>query len=365
MRDNAMFTAKQYHTLYQRSIDEPERFWEEQAHHYINWMTPWNRVLSGDFKSNHVQWFEGATLNVCENCIDRHLPHRANQTAIIWEGDEPNVSKKISYAQLHESVCRLANGLKSLGVKKGDHICIYMPMIPEAVITMLACARMGAVHSVVFAGFSAESLKNRIQDAACSMVITADANVRGGKTIPLKTNVDRIIDACHSVQKTIVVNAAKQDIKMGSNDIWYHDLIANQSTNAPCEPMLAADPLFILYTSGSTGKPKGIVHGQGGYLLYATMTFQLVFNYQENDVYWCTADIGWITGHSYLVYGPLSSGATTLLFAGTPMHPTPSRCWEIIDKHQVNIFYTAPTAIRTLMREGDQFVKQCSRASLK
>lgn len=361
----ALISSSQCEKMYQQSIDNPENFWAEQADKYISWDKKWDKVLSGDFEHHNVQWFSGGTLNVCANCLDRHLPERADQPAIIWEGDEPSQSKVFTYQQLHEQVCRFANGLKSLGVSKGDRICIYMPMIPEAAIAMLACARIGAIHSVVFAGFSPESLKNRIQNAKCSVVITADANQRGGKTIPVKKNVDEIMDDCDSVEKVIVVNYLDKKVKMNKKDVWYHELMAKASKDCPVEIMEATEPLFILYTSGSTGKPKGILHGQGGYLLYATMTFQLIFNYQKDDIYWCTADIGWITGHSYLVYGPLASGATTLMFAGVPTHPTPSRFWEVVDKHNVNIFYTAPTAIRTLMREGDEAVNKTSRESLK
>ena len=361
----ALISQAQYQKVYQRSIENPEEFWAEQAKKYITWTQNWKQVLSGDFSHNNVRWFAGATLNVCANCLDRHLPKRANQAAIIWEGDEPSESKVLTYSQLYEQVCRFANGLKTLGVVKGNRVCIYMPMIPEAVIAMLACARIGAIHSVVFAGFSAESLKNRIQDAQCSIVVTADVNRRGGKIIPLKENVDEIISECPSIKKVIVVKYSNHPIALKNHDIWFHDLIAKESVNCLVEEMEATDPLFILYTSGSTGKPKGILHGQGGYLLYATMTFQLIFNYQEGDIYWCTADIGWVTGHSYIVYGPLASGATTLMFAGVPTYPTPSRFWEVVDKHKVNIFYTAPTAIRALMREGDEPVKKTSRRSLK
>lgn len=358
-------SASQYAQMYQRSVQQPEEFWAEQAEIYLTWIQRWNRVLSGDFSHHNVTWFSGAKLNVCENCVDRHLPEKATQAAIIWEGDDPAQTRVLTYQELHEQICCFANGLKSLGVKKGDRVCIYLPMIPEAAITMLACARIGAIHSVVFAGFSPESLKNRIQDAECKIVITADSNLRGGKQIPLKANVDEIIEACTTVEKIIVVNYSGQPIPMNDRDIWYHDLVAHVSSECPAEPMEATEPLFILYTSGSTGRPKGILHGQGGYLLYVTMSFQLVFNYQAGDIYWCTADIGWITGHSYLVYGPLASGATTLMFASVPTYPTPSRFWEVVDKHQVNIFYTAPTAIRALMREGEDAVKCTSRKSLK
>ncbi len=355
----------QYQKMYQYSLEDPQGFWAEQAEKYITWMEKWKTVLTGDLSNNNVRWFSGATLNVCVNCLDRHLPQRANQTAIIWEGDDPSQSVSISYQELFERVCQFANGLKEIGVKKGDRVCIYMPMIPEAAMAMLACARIGAVHSVVFAGFSAESVKNRILDAECSVVITADNNLRGGKTIPLKTNIDKIYPDCPSLEHVIVVKYTQQDIEMSEHDIWYSDLVAAQAKTCTAVAMEATEPLFILYTSGSTGKPKGILHGQGGYLLFATMSFQLIFNYQEGDIYWSSADIGWITGHSYLVYGPLANGATTLMFAGVPNYPSYSRFWNVIDKHKVNIFYTAPTAIRALMREGDQPVKQTSRKSLK
>lgn len=361
----ASLSAEQYQDMYQKSLQDPEGFWAEQADKYITWMQPWNQVLSGDFSNNNVSWFSGAKLNVCANCLDRHLPQRAKQPAIIWEGDEPTESRSLSYQELFEQVCRFANGLKSIGVRKGDRVCIYMPMIPEAAIAMLACARIGAIHSVVFAGFSPHSLQKRIQDAECSLVITADANRRGGKTIPLKANVDEIIAKCTSVKNVIVVRYTEYELKMQNNDIWYHDLVSEQTIDCPPEPMQASDPLFILYTSGSTGQPKGILHGQGGYILFATMTFQLVFNYKAGDIYWCTADVGWITGHSYIVYGPLASGATSLMFAGNPTYPSPARFWQVIDKHQVNIFYTAPTAIRALMREDDSLVQNTSRKSLK
>lgn len=362
---NRIETEEQYHEMHKRSLQDPEGFWAQQAEQYLTWHRPWKQVVSNFSFDESALWFSGAQLNVCYNCLDRHLPDRSKQTAIIWEGDDPLESRYISYQLLYESVCRFANGLKKLNIKKGDRVCIYMPMIPEAAMAMLACARIGAIHSVVFAGFSPEALKNRVNDANCSLIITANFNRRGGKTIPLKSHVDEIIKDCPSVKYSVVVENIDESVAMYEHDIWYHDLIADVDADCPIETMEANDPLFILYTSGSTGKPKGILHGQAGYLLYATMTFQYVFNYQEGDIYWCTADVGWITGHSYIVYGPLASGATTLMFAGVPSYPTPSRFWKIIDKHKVNIFYTAPTAIRALMREGDDYVNKTSRDSLK
>lgn len=362
---DALIDEKQYETMYQLSIQAPERFWAMQAKKYLTWFRDWDTVLSGSFAENNVRWFSGARLNVCYNCVDRHLPQLANQAAIIWQGDEPDQSRIITYDELHAEVCRLANGLKELGLKKGDRVCIYLPMLPEAAIAMLACARIGVVHSVVFAGFSPTALKNRIVDAACSAIITADINRRGGKIIPLKANVDAIIAECPTIQKVIVLNTTGQNVRLNQYEIDYHTLVKAQSCECAIEEMEASDPLFILYTSGSTGKPKGILHGQAGYLLYVTMTFQLIFNYQPKEVYWSTADVGWITGHSYIVYGPLASGATTLIFAGMPTYPTPSRYWEIIDKHRVNIFYTAPTAIRALMALGEQPVQSTRRDSLR
>ncbi len=363
--DHALMTKENYDQLYQQSITDPETFWATQAEKYLHWDRKWDNVLTGSFLNADVEWFTGAKLNVCYNCIDRHLPHAKDKIAIIWEGDEPNQARTLTYQELYQQVCRFANGLKSLGVKQGDRVAIYLPMIPEAAIAMLACARIGAIHSVVFAGFSAEALKDRIQDAHCSIVITADANQRGGKILPLKTNLDEIISDCDSVKHVVVVNYLNQSIIKNPHDIDYHELVSHQSLDCSPVSMSATDPLFILYTSGSTGKPKGILHGQGGYLLQAAMTFKLVFNYLENEIFWCTADIGWITGHTYLIYGPLANAATTLMFAGIPTYPTTTRYWEIIDKHQVNIFYTAPTVIRTLMREGDAWVKNSKRTSLR
>lgn len=364
--EQANLTFQQYQEMYQRSLTDPEAFWSEQATQFIHWLKPWDKVVSGNLQQGNVRWFVGGQLNASENCLDRHLPHRAEQIALIWQGDNPNEIKKITYAELHQSVCRFANVLKRYDVQKGDRVAIYLPMIPEAAIAMLACARIGAIHSVVFAGFSSHALQDRILDANCRIVITADEGVRGGKHIPLKVNVDAAVANCPKVKTVIVVQRTGNAIPWQQDrDVGYHEAL--QSVDANCLPvaMQAEDPLFILYTSGSTGKPKGVLHGTGGYLVYAAMTFHYVFNYHEGEIYWCTADVGWITGHTYSVYGPLANGATTLIFEGVPSYPSAARFWQIIDQHHVNIFYTAPTAIRALMREGDAFVKQASRKSLK
>ncbi|MBU2707758.1 acetate--CoA ligase [Zooshikella marina] len=362
----AYITEQNYQELYQESINNPDAFWAEQAKVHLHWFSPWEKVYQGDFAQGDVAWFVGGKLNVTYNCIDRHLPTKANQTAIIWEADEPGQSLIITYQMLHDHVCRMANVLKERGVKKGDRVCIYMPMIPEAAYAMLACARIGAIHSVVFGGFSPESLKERILDADCSVVITADEGVRGGKFIPLKQNTDAALEHCPDVHSVIVIKRNGGNIawKVG-RDIWYHELAAKVASSCPPETMDAEDPLFILYTSGSTGKPKGVLHTTGGYLLQATMSFKYIFDYQPGEVYWCTADVGWVTGHSYIIYGPLANGATTLMFEGVPTYPTPARCWEVVDKHNVNIFYTAPTAIRALMAQGREFVSNTSRKSLR
>ncbi len=355
-----------YERLYQRSIEDPESFWADQATQFLHWQQPWEELCAADMPNGRISWFRGGKLNASVNCIDRHLPTRAQQTAIIWEGDEPDRQLHISYQQLHDEVGRLANGLRSRGVKKGDRVCIYMPMIPQAAYAMLACARIGAMHSVVFGGFSPHSLRDRILDADCQVLITADQGMRGGRVVPLKANADQALADCPNVHSVICYRHTGADVSWNNTrDIWYQDLVAAQPTKAAPEWMDAEDPLFILYTSGSTGKPKGVQHSTGGYLLQAAMTHQYIFDYQDGDIYWCTADVGWITGHSYIVYGPLTNGATTLMFEGVPTYPDASRCWQIVDKHQVNIFYTAPTAIRQLMAQGDEFVARTQRNSLR
>ena len=355
----------QYDAMYKQSIEEPDVFWSKQAEDFLEWTKPWNQVSQTDMQQGRIAWFNGGELNVCTNCIDRHLPTRANQTAIIWEGDEITDDAHITYQQLYERVCQLANGLRQRGVKKGDRVCIYMPMIPEAAYAMLACARIGAIHSVVFGGFSPQSLQDRILDSDCQTVITADEGVRGGRIVPLKENVDEALSRCPNVRSVITVKRTGNDVTWNpSRDVWYDELTASQPTTAEAEIMGAEDPLFVLYTSGSTGKPKGVQHSSAGYLLHAAMSHKYVFDYQDGDIYWCTADVGWITGHSYIVYGPLANGATTLMFEGIPTYPDASRCWQVIDKHQVNVFYTAPTALRQLMAQGDEFVTNSSRASL-
>ena len=360
-----LINAESYQSMYDYSISNPDEFWAEQADKFIDWEKKWERVSDVDFSKGKIVWFEGATLNVSYNCLDRHLPERADQVAIIWEGDDPNSSESITYKELHEKVCKFANGMKDLGVVKGDRICLYMPMIVEATVAMLACARLGAIHSVVFGGFSPDALRDRILDSECKLVITSDEGVRGGKSIPLKANVDIATKECGCVEHIVVVEKTGGEVTWGDRDVWYHELIENASTDFPCEMFDAETPLFILYTSGSTGKPKGVLHTSGGYLLYAAMTHKYTFDYQEGDIYWCTADVGWVTGHSYIVYGPLANGATTLMFEGIPNYPDASRFWQVIDKHKVNIFYTAPTAIRALMGAGNEHVQKTSRASLK
>ena len=362
----AHINEAQYLEMYQRSVEDPDGFWAEQAEAFISWVKPWDTVSSFDFETAEIRWFEGARLNATYNCLDRHLDKRGDQTAIIWEGDDPAEDKRVTYRELFEEVCRFANVLKSEGVKKGDRVSIYMPMVPEAAVAMLACARIGAVHSVVFGGFSPDSLKDRILDSDCCAVITADEGLRGGRTVPLKANTDKALESCPGVKTVIVVKRTGGEIEWTEGrDHWYHEALAEANPECPPESMDAEDPLFILYTSGSTGKPKGVLHTTGGYLLHAAITHKYVFDYHDGDVFWCTADVGWVTGHTYIVYGPLANGAITLMFEGVPTFPDAGRMWQVVDKHQVNIFYTAPTALRALMGQGDDFVKSSSRASLR
>ena len=366
LRTGSHIDDARYVELYEQSIADPDAFWSDRAREFVDWYSEWTEVSSHDFPAGRVSWFEGATLNASVNCIDRHLPERADQVAIIWEGDEPDVQGSITYRQLSDAVCRLANALASRGVAKGDRVCIYMPMIPEAAYAMLACARIGAIHSVVFGGFSPQSLKDRILDSDCRTLITADEGVRGGRTVPLKENAEVALADCPNVHTVLTVRRTGADVSWSEGrDVWYHDLVDGQSTSFEPAVMDAEDPLFILYTSGSTGKPKGVQHSTGGYLLHAAMTHKYVFDYHDGDIYWCTADVGWVTGHSYIVYGPLANGATTLMFEGVPTYPDASRCWRIVDKHRVNIFYTAPTAIRQLMGQGNEYVTCTSRTSLR
>ena len=364
---NALIDNSGYQAMYDASIADPDAFWAEHGKR-IDWIKPYSQVsdVSYDKADLHISWFGDGTLNAAANCLDRHLAGRGDQTAIIWEGDDPADSRHISYAELHEEVCKFANVLKAEGAKKGDRITIYMPMIPEATVAMLACARIGAVHSVVFGGFSPDALAGRIQDCDSNMVITADEGLRGGRPVPLKANTDAALESCPDCNKVIVVRRTGGDIGwVDGRDVWYHEAMADASADCPPEEMNAEDPMFILYTSGSTGKPKGVLHTTGGYMVYASMTHQYVFDYKDGDVYWCTADVGWVTGHSYIVYGPLANGATTLMFEGVPTWPDSSRFWQVVEKHKVSIFYTAPTAIRALMREGDAPVTGCDRSSLR
>ncbi len=368
LAEHAYINEEKYLQMYQQSVEDPAGFWSEQAEKFLSWYKPWDTALDWSFDASdlHIKWFEGGKLNVSYNCIDRHLPDHADKVAIIWEGDELDTDSKITFRELHEHVSRLANVLKSRGVKKGDRVCIYMPMIPEAGYAMLACTRIGAVHSVVFGGFSPESLKDRILDSDCQVVITADQGVRGGKTVPLKINTDKALDSCPNVHTVLTVRHTGADINwQAGRDVWYHEMMTDASTDCPPEQMDAEDPLFILYTSGSTGKPKGVLHTTGGYLLYAAITTRYTFDLHDDDIFWCTADVGWVTGHSYLLYGPLANGLTTVFFEGVPSYPDASRFWKSVDKHKVTVFYTAPTAIRALMREGDEPVKQTSRKSLR
>jgi len=363
----ANVSSDQYAQMYQQSIDDPEGFWSEQAENYISWFKPWDAVSNWSFGEDvYIKWFEGAELNVSYNCLDRHLESRGDQVAIIWEGDDPSEDRKITYAQLHEEVCKFSNVLKSRGVKKGDCVSIYMPMVPEAAVAMLACTRIGAMHSVVFGGFSSDALRDRILDSDCKIVITADQSVRGGSKVPLKANADTAVSECPHVHTMLVIKRGGEPVEwQEGRDVWYHEAMAQASADCEPEVMGAEDPLFILYTSGSTGKPKGVLHSTAGYLLQAAMTHKLVFDYKDGEIYWCTADVGWVTGHTYIVYGPLANGATTLMFEGIPTYPDTSRFWQVCDKHNVSIFYTAPTAIRALMGAGDELVKKTSRASLR
>ena len=364
----ANVNAEQYKEMYERSINDPDGFWAEQAEKYISWFKPWDKVSDYSFDQNHlhINWFTGAKLNVSHNCIDRHLETRGDQVAIIWEGDSPDEERKITYRELHEEVSKFANVLKSQGVKKGDRVCLYLPMIPEAAFAMLACSRIGAIHSIVFGGFSPDALRSRVQDSDCKVVITSDQSMRGGRRVPLKSNADIALAECDSVTSCIVVKRGGDPVEWTEGrDVWYHEAMADASADCPPEEMDADDPLFILYTSGSTGTPKGVLHTTGGYLLQAAMTHHITFDYKDGEVYWCTADVGWVTGHSYIVYGPLANGATTLMFEGIPTYPDISRFWQVVDKHNVSIFYTAPTAIRSLMGAGDEPVKKTSRKSLR
>ena len=355
-----------YFRLYERSLADPDGFWAEHGMR-IDWIRPFTKVRNASFEGEvHIAWYEDGTLNASYNCIDRHLPKRGGQTAILWEGDDPGEDRSLTYRELHEAVCRFANVLKARGVQKGDRVTIYLPMIPEIAVAMLACARIGAIHSVVFGGFSPDSLVGRIKDCRSTMLITADEGRRGGRAVPLKRNADNALRHCPEVRDVIVVRQTGGAVDwVEGRDLWYHEACAAASADCPPEEMSAEDPLFILYTSGSTGQPKGVLHTTGGYLVYASMTHEYVFDYREGEVYWCTADVGWVTGHSYIVYGPLANGATTLMFEGVPNYPDPSRFWQVVDKHNVRIFYTAPTAIRALMREGEDYVRRTGRRSLR
>ena len=365
-KENSIISEEDFNTEYLESINNPETFWKIKAKETLDWFSNWNEVALSKMEVGEVKWFKAGKLNACFNCVDRHLETCGDKTAIIWEGDDPNDNEKISFQTLHKNVCKFANLLKSRNVKKGDRVCIYMPMVPEAAYAMLACARIGAIHSVVFGGFSIESLKDRILDSDCTTVITANEGLRGGKLVPLKNNVDKALEDCPNVHSAIVVNRTKNSlINDNEIDIDYYQVINNFEENCPCEEMDAEDPLFILYTSGSTGKPKGVLHTTGGYLLGAALSHKYIFNLKENSIYWCTADVGWVTGHTYIVYGPLANASTTLMFEGIPTFPDVSRFWNVIDKHQVNIFYTAPTAIRALMAHGNEPLKSSSRDSLE
>lgn len=362
----AHISRDRYQQMYRQSIEAPETFWAEQALQFLDWRAPWHTLMRCDYQSADIHWFLGGKLNVSYNCLDRHLASRGDQTAIIWEGDHPDHDGKLSYRELHREVCKFANVLKSLGVKKGDRVCIYLPMIAEAAVAILACTRIGAIHSIVFGGFSADALRDRILDSDCRLLICADESYRGGKIVPAKINADKAADQCPNLQTVVVIKHTGHDVPWHEGrDVCYRELMDQASDVCEPEWMDAEDPLFILYTSGSTGKPKGVLHTTGGYLLFAAMTHKYIFDYHDGDIYWCTADIGWITGHSYVVYGPLCNGATTLMFEGVPTYPAADRFWQVVDKHQVNIFYTAPTAIRSLMAQGDDFVKSSKRSSLR
>ena len=364
--ENSNINDSEFEELYKKSLENPDQFWSEQADIYLDWDQRWSQVQETNIEKGEITWFKGGKLNASVNCIDRHLPDKSEKIAFIWEGDNPNESKEITYQELHDEVCKFSNVLKLRGVSKGDRVCIYMPMIPEATYAMLACARIGAIHSVVFGGFSPESLKDRILDSDCQTVITADEGLRGGKRVPLKENVDEALMGCPNVHSVLVIARTGAEVPWNDDcDVKYEEISKDISNNCEPEIMDSEDPLFILYTSGSTGKPKGVLHTTGGYLLQAAISHRLVFDYKDGEIYWCTADVGWVTGHSYIVYGPLANGATSLIFEGIPTHPSPSRFWEVIDKHKVNIFYTAPTALRALMAQGDQYVETSSRSSLR
>ena len=364
--ENSNISSSEFEELYKKSLENPDQFWSEQADKYLDWYQRWTQIQETDIKKGEIAWFKGGKLNASVNCIDRHLPENSEKIAFIWEGDNHNESKNITYQELHDEVCKFSNVLKLRGVTKGDRVCIYMPMIPEATYAMLACARIGAIHSVVFGGFSPESLKDRILDSDCQTVITADEGLRGGKKVPLKENVDEALVGCPNVHTVLVISRTGAEVSWNEDcDVKYEEISKDISNKCEPEIMDSEDPLFILYTSGSTGKPKGVLHTTGGYLLQAAISHKLVFDYKDEEIYWCTADVGWVTGHSYIVYGPLANGATSLIFEGIPTHPSPSRFWEVIDKHQVNIFYTAPTALRALMAQGDQYVETSSRSSLR
>ena len=363
----ALVDDSEYKKMYRHSVENPDSFWDEHGKR-IDWIKPYTQIKDVSYAPDdlHIRWYQDGTLNASVNCLDRHLDSRGDQVAIIWEGDEPSDSKTLTYRELYEEVCRFANVLKNNGVKKGDRVTIYLPMVPEIAVAVLACARIGAIHSVIFGGFSPDSIAGRIHDSDSTLIVTADEGMRGGRPVPLKKNADEALKKCPTVEKCIVLKRTGGDVNWeDGRDVWYHEAIANASTVCPPEEMNAEDPLFILYTSGSTGTPKGVLHTTGGYMVYASMTHQYVFDYHDGEIYWCTADVGWITGHSYIVYGPLANGATTLIFEGVPNYPDSSRFWQVCDKHKVNIFYTAPTAIRALMREGNGPVKATKRDSLR